>query len=247
MRTRWKYLLIFLAITIILASFLFLQNSPKKKFEDANRFYTQGISAVDKGDYDTAIDKFNKVIKLTPLNVDAWYNRGTIYLSMDEYDKAAEDFNKALELNPSNIKIYINLAAVYSRKGQHEKGIQILSDCIEKNKTGGAMLLSICYSNRGLRYALTNQLEKANEDYNSALGLYPDNPVAYFNLANLYQKQGNNIKALKFYKASIEKFNDTDITDEFCKVSPSSREYFKNLLREAQKSTKDIKEKMRVK
>ena len=212
--------------------------------EDADKYSLQGVNAAEKGNYEEALENFNKVITLEPKNSDAWFNRGNTYLYMNELNKAITDLDRAVELDPSNIKVYLTKAVLYSKQGKHKKGIEVLSDCIKINSKGDPYLLSLCYSSRGLRYAVTGRFKEAFGDYEKSMEIYPDNPLAYFNAAKLYQKTGKNRKALELYKIAVAKFRDKKIIDESCKISPSNKILFSRFAADSEKNIKRINNKL---
>ena len=62
----------------------------------------------DKGDYDLAIQDFNKAIELKPDDVMIYNNRGMTYGDKGDYDLAIQDFDKVIELNPEHDIAYCN-------------------------------------------------------------------------------------------------------------------------------------------
>ena len=55
-------------------------------------------SCTGKGDYDPAIQDFNKAIELAPNDAELYNNRAEVYLNKLEYDKAWKDIKKIKEL-----------------------------------------------------------------------------------------------------------------------------------------------------
>ena len=87
-------------------------------------YYNLGEEAQEAGDYDKAIEYYNRAIELNPGFVDAYYNRGACYATdsffhhydklpgqtyieagltdeQEAFDNAMADFNKVLELDPN--------------------------------------------------------------------------------------------------------------------------------------------------
>lgn len=67
------------------------------------------------GEYENAIQDFNKVIEIYPEHEWAYNNRGLFYLALKEYDKAIQDFNKVLTLNPEHSEAYEKRSEAYSK------------------------------------------------------------------------------------------------------------------------------------
>jgi len=66
---------------------------------------------------------YDEVIRLDPLNVDAYYNRGIAYSRLGQYEQAIEDYDKAIRLDPQYVGIYWDRGIAYSRLGQYERAI----------------------------------------------------------------------------------------------------------------------------
>ena len=69
-------------------------------------FYDLAISEYKKGEYDEAIDFYNKAIELDPNNADYYYGRGLARFKSRDNTGAIQDSDKAIELNPKNYKYY---------------------------------------------------------------------------------------------------------------------------------------------
>ena len=52
----------------------------------------------DKGEFDRAIQDFDKSIQIKPDNAEAYYGRGMAYGSKGYLDRARQDYSKAREL-----------------------------------------------------------------------------------------------------------------------------------------------------
>lgn len=60
--------------------------------------------------YEEAIYYLDKVISMTPKQIEAWAQRGDLYYKLARYDSAQNDFEHALRLNPENPGFHYNLA-----------------------------------------------------------------------------------------------------------------------------------------
>ncbi|MEM2900208.1 MAG: tetratricopeptide repeat protein [Thermoplasmata archaeon] len=74
--------------------------------ESAEDYIKKGNDAFNAGEYDTALEYFNKAAKIDPTNSKAWSGKGkailkSAKLSLD-YEHANEFFDKAIKLDPEN-------------------------------------------------------------------------------------------------------------------------------------------------
>lgn len=120
-----KLNLLFLALFIGLLpphAFAQQQNEPTK---EAAKAFAEGMEAYDKGDYNTAIDRFTVAIKLDPTYSDAYYRRafvrdGVPWLNRGERT-GDSDYTLAIKFNPNN-------ADAYLRRGLRLKGKSAIDD-----------------------------------------------------------------------------------------------------------------------
>jgi len=75
--------------------------APIVSAETAEEWNEKGISFGKAGEYEKAIECFDKAIGLNPNYAWAYNNRGLTYQYLDQYERAIEDNNKAIELNPN--------------------------------------------------------------------------------------------------------------------------------------------------
>lgn len=83
----------------------------------------KGLSYDLKGQWDNAIDEYNKIIKINPRYAEAYYNRGLLYGMKGNEDQAISDFSKAIEMNPRDAGAYNNRGNAYFYKGQYVKSV----------------------------------------------------------------------------------------------------------------------------
>jgi len=65
---------------------------------------------LSKGELDTAMDMVNGVLKLEPLNKQAFLIRGLIYAQKQQWDKAEKDYDTILAIDPKNIIVKFDQA-----------------------------------------------------------------------------------------------------------------------------------------
>jgi len=148
-----------------------------------------------QGDYELAIEFYNKVVENEPEDEEAYYNRGSIYVIMEEYDKALEDFNKAIEFKPDYLEARYNRGNLYYKREEYDKALEDYNEAI-KTGTDNPQI----YYGRGLTHSKRGEYHKAIKDYTKALTLDPFHFEACRNRGNIYYE-----KAL--YREAIEDFN----------------------------------------
>lgn len=119
--------------------------------DDIGISYTnRGIAYSGKGQYEQAIDDYNKAVKAKPKYEKAYFNRGNAYYTKGQYEQAIDDYKKVIELNPKNPNTYYNMACIYSveackwLKKSVENGFKNW-DGIKKDKDLDNIRNSSCY------------------------------------------------------------------------------------------------------
>ena len=103
----------------------------------ALEFQNRANLYVTKGEFDSAIADYNKVIEMKSADASVFLNRGLAYLGKKNYDLAIGDFDKAIEMNPKESAAYFNRGDSYEKSGNIEKAMadyQKASELDEKNE-----------------------------------------------------------------------------------------------------------------
>lgn len=81
---------------------MFLSNISNATMLNSNdytmTFYNSGIGYYNKGEYDSAIEEFSRVIAELPDFAPAYFLRGFAYNDKGEYTRAINDFQKACDM-----------------------------------------------------------------------------------------------------------------------------------------------------
>ena len=83
----------------------------------------KGMDYINKGDYQRAIEEFNRAISIDSEYVDAYCGIGIAYLNQKNYEKAIESFEKATVLDPDEPIAYYLLGKAYEEIMNYEKAI----------------------------------------------------------------------------------------------------------------------------
>ena len=71
-------------------------------------YYSFGISAYRKGDYQEAISAYDKALALRPNDASRHNNRGASHHKLGRYEEAIADYDKAIALNPNSGRYWRN-------------------------------------------------------------------------------------------------------------------------------------------
>ena len=70
---------------------------------DTQEIMKKGVSFLEDGKYEEALDCFEKILVSNPNDPDIWNKKGVALRSLGRYDEAIESFNKALEIIPRDL------------------------------------------------------------------------------------------------------------------------------------------------
>ncbi len=104
-------------------------DDPQNAFNYLNRGSAYGL----QGEYERAIQDFDRVIELDPQNASVYIRRGLASNDLGEYELSIQDYNKAIELAPQNADAYLLRGRAYYFLGENEHAIQDFDKTIELN------------------------------------------------------------------------------------------------------------------
>ena len=152
----------------------------------ADAFICRGLSYLHLKDTTRAYENFNTAIRTNRENPNGYNRRGGLHLQQEQYKEAEADFNKAIECDSAYLLSYFNRALVYNATNRPMQALADFDKVIQLDSTNSltyfnrAMLRTqIGDYNRAGVYAQLGEIERAVEDYTSAIKLYPDFANAY--------------------------------------------------------------------
>lgn len=146
-----------------------------------------GLADYEVGNYNKAIEYYNKAIESDPSNAEVYHNRGLAYLKTGStytpegrasLEKAISDFSRAVELKPDYVDAY------YHR--------------------GLAHIEFIHFYDSPFTPAQNETFNKALNDFNRALEVDGTFSLAYAGMGNAYDRHGEFHKAAECYNEALE-------------------------------------------
>jgi tetratricopeptide (TPR) repeat protein len=141
-------------------------------------------------------------------NEDNSYNFGIInhiQSSERDIDKAIEAYKSALKLDAKNEEGNYRLSICYARKGMWEKCVNCCKKVLEINSNS-----ALAYNQYGLALFCREDFDNSIIMYRKALVIQPDFASAYYNIGNVYEKQGDFKAAVEALRKYIELSSDKD-------------------------------------
>jgi lipoprotein NlpI len=172
------------------------QLSPAKL---ATTLYNRGLAYERKGDFDRAIQDFDRVIELRPDTSKAFYNRAIAYHNKGQFDRAIQDFNQVVQLTPDYAPAFRNRGNAYRGALAFDRAIQDYDQAIRLSPE-----YAVAYSNRGVAYLNKGTYERAIQDFDQAIRLKPEEGSAYRGRGTAYYDKGEFKKAAADFAKAAE-------------------------------------------
>ena len=157
--------------------------------ELANAFYNRGNAYESQGQYQNAIQDYEKTILLERSDLaGAINNRGNAYNHLGDHQRAMQDYEEAIRLKSDFFAAFIDRGNAYVAVGQYQRGIEDYDQAIRLKPDFAA-----AFNNRGTAYASLGQYERAIHDYDRAIQLKPEDANSFFNRGQAKLKSGDTV------------------------------------------------------
>lgn len=207
------------------------------QYEDAKRDYTKvyyclGKIYINKGNYQEAIEHFNKFIAAEPDDVEVYYVRGNAKQKSGDYEGAIQDYAVTIKQNPDFADAYYARGVTQLRLDKYQSAIDDLREAIALKKptvyaeaykargdakeglgkdTDAKADFSIAYYHWGDEARKRAQYQEAIKNFNRVLELIPNFALGYHDRGNAKIKLGKSKadldeleEACQFYQEAIE-------------------------------------------
>ena len=94
-----------------------------KPEQDAAEAMQRGDRFFYQGQYNLALEAYNRAVEAKPDLVEAYVNRGFLNVAMGQFELALADCNRALELAPQRALVYNNRGAAYLGLGRETEAL----------------------------------------------------------------------------------------------------------------------------
>ncbi len=171
----------------------------KEYHYQAIAYCTRGSAYLYRGEYDRALEDFNKVIELNPKHADAYLSRGIAYSCKGNDDRSIADFTKTLGLNLKYVEAYYGRGIAYINKKDYNRAIANFTKTIELTPE-----YVDAYHNRGVAYIYKKDYDLAIADFTKAIELNSKHTDAYYNLGIAYRCKGKYSLSIADFTKAIE-------------------------------------------
>jgi len=165
---------------------------------NTDQYFYIGRSRIYFGNYVSAIENLNIVIKLRPNLPEPYYYRGMAKHYIDDFRGAKNDYDKALEIKPFYPEAYMYRGMANYELKNYKEALSDYSKALEYKSDDQAI-----YNNRGITKAAIEDLDGAIADYTRAIELDPMIANTYLNRSSAKQMKNDLDGAIKDCDAAI--------------------------------------------
>ena len=90
-----------------------------------------GIDAMNRADYQTALEKFDQIVELAPQFAEGWNKRATVHYLLGNFEESLADIDATLELEPHHFGALSGRGLVYIQLGDYEAALSAFEDALE--------------------------------------------------------------------------------------------------------------------
>lgn len=171
---------------------------------DANSFYFEALTLVNKGKYQQAAKAIERAIELKPNNANYYRELGNISQQQNNLDRAETAYKTGIILSPDWQEFYQLLGAILVKKKDLPKAAIVYQKAVTldpRNAEYYRLLGDVLFKQ--------NRSDEANKCYQKAIALDPTKAYYYRCLGDVYKKAGNLDLTVSNYRKAIAKSPDT--------------------------------------
>jgi tetratricopeptide (TPR) repeat protein len=176
---------------------IILEKIPPKLDQDKN--FQDGLNFFKQGQYNEALEYFEKVVAKFPESAEAFYNLGVSELRAGKMDQAIAALEKTVQLKPDLTEAYFALGECYFNKGESDQAIRMFSKTLDLKGQD-----SKSYYNLGIVYYKLNRVDEAISSFEKSIDLDPTFSSAYYQGGIAHIKKGDLKKALQYLEQFLK-------------------------------------------
>jgi tetratricopeptide (TPR) repeat protein len=162
--------------------------------------------------YQDSVAYFSKYMTAYPNEIMAYILRAGSFWYAGKLQEALDDYSKALDLDANDILAHLGRGQVFAECGEFTKAISDL-DFVHENLEHSArnepwwrsQVRAYCLSGRALAHARLGDVDRAMQEFEQSISLWPENAWVYFNRATVHESNGHGAEALTDYKLALQK------------------------------------------
>lgn len=226
------------------------QNSVRSRSADLNSELSQpaqnspeminirlGVGYFRRNDYDTAIEKLRKAIKINPKSALAHSVLAVVFSSMNAHQDAKRHYELSVKYAPNDPTVLNNYGSFLCQQGEYKRAVAYYEKILQNPfyKTP-----EIAHENAGVCLMGDDNYVAAEKHFRKALRISPELPISLYNMVIIEAGQGQHMKARAFLQRleSIMKLDERMLTIAYQVETRLGAKESARLYREKLKKTK---------
>lgn len=184
-------------ISLLISSLLVSHISFGQQKEAAEKLVDEGIAYHDKGDYEGAVNKYNKALDLDKENLLALTEKAYSLLLWQKYDESIACCRKAIEKHPGEKA----LAVTYVTYGNATDALKKTDESIKIYNEGISQFPDAyqLYYNKGITLSSVKKYDEAILSFQNSVSLKPSHGSSHNVIARILNMQDKRIPSLLAY------------------------------------------------
>ena len=162
-----------------------------------------GLLEDGTGQYEKAVEQFQRAVQLEPANDRAYVNLAGAYQHLNQPDKAEETYKRALNVRPQYWRAYSFLGSFYISQAEYEKAAAMFRRAAELDPDN-----YLLFNNLGAAFLYAGKDEEATQAFEKSIAIRPGRD-AYNNMAVAQFRLHRFPDSVKNFKAAL-KLDDSD-------------------------------------
>jgi tetratricopeptide (TPR) repeat protein len=162
-------------------------------------WYQQGLTQMDRKQYEVAIASFDRAIECEPNSYDVWYVRGNALFNLKRYEEAFASYDRAANLQPDSFVAWESRGLTLERLQRYEEAIASFDRALAIQ----ADEFKVWWVRGNALYGL-ERTEEAITDYDRALQLQPDSHQIWLWRGKILTAIKRHQEALFSYEKALE-------------------------------------------
>lgn len=161
-------------------------------------YYYRAKAFHEMGNYNTAVNDYNKAIDIYKRNCEYFEGRAESLLKLNKNNEALIDFNSAINIAPDNFYLYLKRAGLYLSIGKFDLAktdIDLYLSLFENDSTALFLAGKVAFANGNYFNALIY--------FNRLINSYPKTSKYFLSRAEIYEKTNMVQYALKDYNTCL--------------------------------------------
>ena len=165
----------------------------------ARRAYNDGLNALRRRDYQTALARANEAVELIPEYPRAFSVIGLANFHLRNFDESEKAYKRSIELDPEDPTVWENLGTLYDAMGRENDAISAFTRSIEIDSTRA----TVYYRKGNVYSSRLNDYLKAIPEFQKAVELNPNYHLAFNALGVAYKELNRMANARAAFESAV--------------------------------------------